>query len=75
MKDNNIEFRTGAEIEKDKRWDAIASRYKELRKKSNNRISPSRIFVMIATERNISPQQIRNIVINRGLYTPKTSKS
>ena len=67
-----IDFRTQTEIEKDKRWDEICARYEDLRRCSNERIAPSRIFVMIAMEKNISSQQIRNICINRGLYVPKT---
>lgn len=70
-KTEHIEFRTSSEIDKDKRWDDICGRYRDLLKLSGQRIAPSRLFVMIATEKNMSSQQVRNIVVNRGLYIPK----
>lgn len=68
-----IDFRTKTQIETDERWKKVCDRYTFLHQE-NPEVKPYRLFVVIAGETSYTVQQIRNIVINKGIYVPKSMK-
>ncbi len=68
------DIRTDHERRRDEQWAAVRDRYKALRR-ANPSAKPSRLFAVIAREKEMTLHGVRHICIRGGLYTPTPKKA
>jgi hypothetical protein len=67
-----IDLRTPTEIERDQRNDRICSMYSDL-KKQDPEVSLHRCAVAIGEKEGVTPQTVKRVLTDAGLYTPTSN--